>query len=316
VTFFRLKPGLLLQPGRSHAGRIVIADIGIDARCLHEIRPALFHNGPALWSLPRPTPLGHKYDRGHAAVVSGPATRTGAARLAARGALRVGSGLVTIASPPDALAVNAAHLTAIMLAPADGPDDLRALLADARKNAVVLGPALGVGDPTRALVDAALASEAAVVLDADALTSFGDGPDRLFLSIRRRASPVVLTPHEGEFARLFPKFADHGSKLDRAREAAALSSAVVVLKGPDTVVAAPDGRGAIADNAPPDLATAGTGDVLAGMIGGLLAQRMPGFEAAAAAVFLHGEAGRAVGRGLIAEDVPEALPRVFAALSL
>jgi hydroxyethylthiazole kinase-like uncharacterized protein yjeF len=216
-----------------------------------------------------------------------------------------------VASPPDALAVNAAHLTAIMLLPLDGAAGLSAILADARKNAVVLGPALGVGDTTRALVGAALASPAAVVLDADAMTSFAEGPDRLFLSIRRRDRPVVLTPHEGEFARLFPKLADRASKVDRAREAAATSSAVVVLKGPDTVVAAPDGRAVIADNAPPDLATAGSGDVLSGMIAGLIAQGMDGFDAAGAGVFLHGEAGRIIGRGLVAEDIPEALSQVF-----
>jgi hydroxyethylthiazole kinase-like uncharacterized protein yjeF len=314
VTFFRLKPGLLLQPGRMHAGRITVADIGIDAATLATIGPTIAHNRPGLWSLPPLVPLMHKYNRGHTVVVSGAASRTGAARLAARGALRVGSGLVTVASPPDALAVNAAHLTAIMLLPMDGPKGLAAILADRRKNAVVLGPALGVGPETAAVATAALASSAAVVLDADALTSFAGANADLAEAIAAREAPVVLTPHEGEFARLFPDLAGLASKVDRARQAARLSGAVVVLKGPDTVVAAPDGRAAIADNAPPHLATAGSGDVLSGMIGGLLAEGLAAFEAAAAAVFLHGEAGRIAGRGMIAEDLPEALPAVFTAL--
>jgi hydroxyethylthiazole kinase-like uncharacterized protein yjeF len=316
VTFFRRKPGHLLVPGRLLCGPVTVSDIGNDVASLATIRPKAFHNLPTLWQaeLPYPRIDGHKYDRGHAVVVSGPIWRTGAARLAARGALRVGAGLVTVASPPDALVVNGAHLTAIMLARMDGPDGLSEILADQRHNAVVLGPALGRGGETVALVEAALASEAAIVLDADALTSFADDPDPLFALIGGRRSPTVITPHEGEFGRLFPDLSDNPSKLDRAREAARRSGAVVVLKGPDTVVAAPDGRAAIADNAPPDLATAGAGDVLAGLVGGLFAQHMAPFEAAAAGVWIHGAAARKLGRGLIAEYLPEALPRVFGEL--
>ena len=241
-------------------------------------------------------------------------TRTGAARLAARGALRAGAGLVTLASPPDALAVNAAHLTAIMLERMEGAAGLGQILADRRRNAVCLGPALGSGEGTRELVAEALASGAATVIDADGLTAFADTPDALFAGIRAWPDrPVVLTPHGGEFARLFGP--TEGSKLDAARLAAARSGAVVILKGPDTVVASPDGRAAIAANAPPWLATAGSGDVLAGIVTGLLAQAMPAFEAASAAVWLHGEAGQAAGIGLIAEDLPEALPGVLAALA-
>ena len=266
VTFFRRKPGHLLLPGRLLCGPVTVADIGNDVASLGAIRPRAFHNLPTLWQAEMPYPRidGHKYDRGHAVVVSGPMWRTGAARLAARAALRIGAGLVTVASPPDALAVNGAHLTAIMLARMDGPDGLSEILADERNNAVVLGPALGRGEETKALVDTALVSAAAAVLDADALTSFADDPDPLFALVRARQAPTVITPHEGEFGRLFPDLVDGPSKLDRAREAAARSGAIVVLKGPDTVVAAPDGRAAIADNAPPDLATAGAGDVLAG----------------------------------------------------
>jgi hydroxyethylthiazole kinase-like uncharacterized protein yjeF len=314
VTFFRRKPGHLLLPGRMFAGRISVVDIGIDANALEAIRPRAFHNIPDLWRARYPWPQidGHKYDRGHTIVVSGPMTRTGAARLAARAALRIGSGLVTVAAPREALPVHAAQLTAIMLLQMDGVLDLADILADERRNAVVMGPALGVGERTRALVRVALEREPAVVLDADAITSFADAPDEMFGLIQKRTAPTVLTPHDGEFVRLFPDFTAISSKLDRVRAAADRAAAIVVLKGPDTVVAAPDGVAAIADNAPPDLATAGSGDVLAGMIGGLLAQGMPGFDAAAAAVWTHGTAARIAGRGLIAEDLPDALPEALA----
>jgi hydroxyethylthiazole kinase-like uncharacterized protein yjeF len=250
-------------------------------------------------------------------VVSGGLAHTGAARLAARGALRAGAGLVTIASPSSALMVNAAASLAVMVRPVDGPDALSALLADRRLNALALGPGGGVGPEMRALVHAGLAGERAVVLDADALTSFADAPDELFSRIKEGGQPVVLTPHEGEFARLFklvPEVVAAEVKTDRARAAARASGAVVLLKGPDTVVAAPDGSATIADNAPPWLATAGAGDVLTGFIAGLLAQQMPAFEAASAAAWLHGEAGKQAGPGLIAEDLPEALPKVYAQL--
>jgi hydroxyethylthiazole kinase-like uncharacterized protein yjeF len=316
VTFFRRKPGHLLMPGRMLAGAVTLADIGIDASVLRDIGATAFHNNPRLWldELPRPRLDGHKYHRGHTLVVSGPLTATGAARLAARGALRAGSGLVTLASPADAIMVNASNLTAVMLVRLYGAEGLAEILADRRKNAVILGPALGVGDETAAMVGAALGSEAAVVIDADGITSFAGSPETLFAPIRARSAPVVLTPHDGEFARLFSDLAELPSKLDRARQAAERSGAIVVLKGPDTVVAAPDGRAAIADNAPPDLATAGAGDVLAGIVAGLLAQSMPAFGAAAAGVWMHGAAAAQFGPGLISEDIPEGLPRVLSGL--
>jgi len=320
VTFFRKKVGHLLMPGRAHCGAIAIAQIGIPASVLGRIRPQTFENVPKLWrdAFPVPRVAGHKYDRGHTVIVSGPLWSTGAARLAARGALRAGAGLVTIASPRDALAVNAAASLAVMVRPVDGATDLSTFLADRRLNALAIGPGIGVNEATCELVLAALAGERAVVLDADAMTSFADAPQRLAAALKSRGDrATILTPHEGEFARYFhslDKLTKVGSKLDRARRAAELTSATVLIKGPDTVVAAADGRACIATNAPAVLATAGAGDVLAGIVAGLLAQHMPAFEAAAAAVWLHGEAARAFGPGLISEDLPDMLPRVYRAL--
>jgi len=324
VTFFRRKPGHLLLPGRLHCGPVTVADIGIPGSVLDTIRPKTAVNDPRLWraAFPVPAAQGHKYSRGHAVVVSGGLSTTGAARLAARAALRAGAGLVTLASPQDALSVNAAASLAVMVRPVDGAQALTEFLADSRRNAVVLGPGGGVGSAMRKQVLAALASGAAAVLDADALTSFADDPAPLFAAIAARPQrAVVLTPHEGEFARLFSQLYEKSlvsQKLEKARAAARASGAIVLLKGADTVVASPDGRASIAENAPPYLATAGAGDVLAGIIAGLLAQGMAGFEAASAAVWLHGEAATEFGPGLIAEDLTEALPavyrRLFAAL--
>jgi|tagenome__1003787_1003787.scaffolds.fasta_scaffold20886648_2 ADP-dependent NAD(P)H-hydrate dehydratase / NAD(P)H-hydrate epimerase len=316
ITFFRRKPGHVLLPGRAHAGRVGTMDIGIPDSVLERVRPQTFANGPALWGSTFPIPRleGHKYSRGHAVVVSGDLSFAGAARLAARGALRAGAGLVTLASPRAALSVNAAASLAVMVRGVDAADELRALLADTRLNAVALGPGLGVGAETRALVTAALDGERAVVLDADALTSFADDPVALFAAISSRTRPVVLTPHQGEFSRLFNQIGQEAadtSKLTLARMAARASGAIVLLKGPDTVIATPDGRAAINENAPPWLATAGAGDVLAGMIAGLLAQQMPALEAACAGAWLHGEAGNEAGAGLISEDLSEALPAVY-----
>jgi NAD(P)H-hydrate epimerase len=319
VTFARRKPGHLLFPGRAHCGQVAVADIGIGDETVAAVHGGLHANGPGLWAhaFPRPSLDTHKYRRGHALVLSGGATRTGAARLAAIGALRAGAGLVTLASPVDALAVNAAHLTAVMLRRCDGAADLAELLADRRFTAVALGPALGVGPQTREMVAAVLAAERGAVLDADALTSFEGAAADLARLAEGRPQPPVLTPHEGEFSRLFSNEAEilqGESKLDRARRAAAFLHAVVVLKGPDTVIAAPDGRAAINGNGTPHLATAGSGDVLTGVAAGLLAQGMAPFEAACAAVWVHAEAGRRFGPGLISEDIPGQIPAVLGEL--
>ncbi|HEY1943218.1 MAG TPA: NAD(P)H-hydrate dehydratase [Roseiarcus sp.] len=323
VTFFRLKPGHLLLPGRLLCGRIALADIGSAPSALAAISPRAHLNAPPIWlaALPRPSAASHKYTRGSALALTGPAHRTGAARLAARAALRAGAGLVTLASPLDAVAVNAAHSTAVMIAPFDGAAGFSALLADSRRNAILVGPGAGVGEDTRALAAAALSEPSpaprAVVLDADALTSFAGEAAALAALIGEHRRATIITPHEGEFARLFhgrEEVLDAPSKLARARAAAAALQAVVVLKGADTVVAAPDGRASIGFDLPPTLATAGSGDVLAGLACGLVAQGMPPFEAASAAVWLHGAAARAFGPGLIAEDLPEMLPGVLKTL--
>jgi hydroxyethylthiazole kinase-like uncharacterized protein yjeF len=322
VTFFRLKPGHLLLPGREYRGRLVVADIGIAASVLADIAPAASANSPAVWRgvFPSPGSGSHKYSRGAALVLSGTAHRTGAARLAARAALRAGAGLVALASPPEAVAVNSAHETAVMIEPFADLAEFAALLADPRRNAILLGPGAGAGPATRALVEAALTGPGersrSVVIDADAITSFAGESAALARAIASRGRAVILTPHEGEFQRLFAGRAevlDAPGKLARARAAAAALGAVVVYKGADTVVAAPGGRATIGWDLPPALATAGSGDVLGGFACGLLAQGMPAFAAASAAVWLHGACARALGPGLIAEDLADALPGVLRA---
>ncbi len=311
ITFFRKKLGHLLMPGRGVCGEVLVCDIGIPDTVLGEIEPSHFENVIGLWGsqFPKLEPQSHKYDRGHTLVVSGGPWSTGAARLAARAALRVGSGLVTVASPSEALPINAAHLTAIMLTPCDDAADLSSLLSDDRKNVVAIGPGCGVGSGTKDLVRAALSSGRPVVIDADGLTSWEKNPTQLFAITREN---TILTPHPGEFRRLFPDIVSTGqSRIEQATAAAKLSGAVVLLKGPDTVVAAPDGRAAVTNNAPRWLATAGSGDVLCGCIAGLMAQGMPAFEAVCAGAWIHGQAGDACGPGLIAEDLPEVFPGVL-----
>jgi hydroxyethylthiazole kinase-like uncharacterized protein yjeF len=314
VTFARKKPGHLLLPGREACGYILVADIGISDATVAAVGPKCFENGPALWrgAYPMPAADTHKYRRGHVGVFSGGPSATGAARLAAVAAARAGAGAVTVLSPGNALAINAAQLTSIILKCVDDADHARAFISDRKPSALVLGPGFGVGEPLRELALAILetaGAEASLVLDADGITSFHDAPASLFITTGAKgAAALVLTPHEGEFGRLFPDIARAAlSKLEKARKAAARSHGVVIYKGPDTVIASPDGRAVINANGTPLLATAGSGDVLSGIVAALLAQGMPAFEAACAAVWMHAEAARRFGPGLIAEDLPLAL---------
>ena len=306
VTFFRKKPGHLLLPGRLLCGEVVVADIGISRSVLEQISPNTFENDPCLWigNLPRPQGGGNKYSRGHA-LISGGYPMTGAARMAARAAARAGAGLTTIAVSSLALPVYAAALTSIMVQPLATPEDFECLLDDSHYKAFLIGPGAGTGDETRARVLAMLETGRPTVLDADALTTFTDDPLTLDQAI---TGSCVLTPHDGEFHRLFDP---SGDKLTRTRVAARRSGAIIILKGSDTVITAPDGRSVINSNAPPTLATAGAGDVLSGIVLGLLAQGMEPFLAASAAVWLHGAAATEFGPGLIAEDLPDLLPGVF-----
>jgi NAD(P)H-hydrate epimerase len=314
VTFFRKKPAHLLMPAREFCGEVILAEIGIPAAVLAGIAPKTCENGPAVWlaEFPWRGAAAHKYQAGHLLVAGGTAV-TGAAQLACRAGLRIGAGLVSVACDAASLPIYAVANPGVITLNLPAAADFETALEDPRRNAVVVGPGNGVTDGTRQRAAAAIRAGKRAVLDADALTVFQDAPAALWRLVAAAAEgQVVLTPHDGEFARLFTDIA--GNRLERAVAAAGRSGAVVVLKGPDTVVAAPDGRAAINGGAPPWLATGGTGDVLAGMIGGLLAQGMPAFEAAAAAVWLHGCAAAGLGPGMIAEDLPAALPAVLRAL--
>lgn len=309
VTFCAKKPGHVLEPGRSACGEIVLADIGMPEQAVAEIGAQAWENGPELWTLPRPGADAHKHSRGRLLVASGGVSTSGAARLAARAGARIGAGYVTLTCPPSATLVNAMRLTSILLTSFDAPEELAK--QGERADAIVAGPAFGL-DRIKPAAVALAALKKPLVLDADALTGFVDDPNAL-LSVTHET--CVLTPHGGEFARLFPDIAaSDASKLEKARAAAKRARCVVLFKGPDTVIASPDGRAAVNTNATPYLATAGSGDVLAGVIGGLLAQGMPPWEAACAGAWIHGEAGRAFGPGLIAEDLPDLLPPVLRAL--
>ena len=340
VTFFRKKPGHLLYPGKALCGKLTCADIGIEADALEFSGFCALENDPALWYGNWPEALkpidqidtgrlaDHKFHRGHCLVLSGGATHSGAARLAARGALRAGAGLVTLAAPPGAAAFVAGQVTAIMVEPVQDAEALAEVLAKRRYDVLVAGPALGVREERAALVTAALERDVALLLDADALSLIAEQIDAgegdvsmLRDSAAARAGRLVLTPHEGEFARLFPDLShrvreEKGlSKLDCALMAAERSGAVVVLKGADSVIAGPDGQAVIHSQGVPYLATAGSGDVLVGIIAGLMAQGMPTLEAACAGVWLHGRAGLLLGPGLISEDLPEILPQIYGELA-
>ena len=311
VTFLPRKTGHVLMPGRAYCGEVVVADIGTPAKVLEALETRCWENHPDLWfdQYPWPKPEDHKYTRGFAVVVSGGPASTGAARLAARAALRVGAGLVGLIGPREALPIYASQVSAVTTTSFEDAGGFDSYISNERRNAVLLGPGNGVTWATRKRVRAALARGKACVLDADALTVFRDDPAELFGAIN---SSCILTPHQGEFARIFaPDIVAVPNKVDRVRRAAAASAAVVLLKGADTVIAHPDGRAVINTNAPPTLATAGSGDVLAGFAVGLLAQGMAPFEAACAAAWLHGAAAASFGPGLIAEDLEAELPSVL-----
>lgn len=306
ITFAALRPAHVLLPGSAFSGAVMVADIGVP------VQTRLAENSPALWhsQMPQPGFGVHKYQRGHLKVVSGGPWNTGAARLTARAGLRAGAGLVTMLSPPEAAGVHAAHLTAIMLAPFQTAEDLTAYAA--RATAMVIGPAAGLTEATKHNVEALLKSPARVLLDADALTVFGDNPEALFKLLR---PTDILTPHEGEFSRLFgDMLASSDNKVEATRAAAAKAGCVVLLKGADTVIAQPDGNALVNTHATRWLATAGSGDVLAGIIAGFMAQGVDTFVSAAIGCWLHGEAGRRVGAGLIAEDIEKQLPIILSAL--
>jgi hydroxyethylthiazole kinase-like uncharacterized protein yjeF len=304
VTFHRRKPAHVLQPGRSYCGEVVVSDIG-----LGETPASLFENAPDLWlsRFPWPGVSAHKHNRGRLVVVSGEAWSTGAARLATRAGLRIGAGLVTLLSPPEALLVNASHLEAVMLRPFETDIDLETAGSDA--DCAIIGPGAGVTDLTLSNVLALARTGSAMVVDADALSVFRDDPAELFSILDR---DDVLTPHLGEFDRVFPGLLRSSpERITAARTAAARAGAMIVLKGPDTVIAAPDGRAAVNLNGTPWLATAGSGDVLAGLIGGLIAQGMESFEAACAGVWIHAACAEAFGPGLVSEDLPGLVPMVL-----
>ena len=307
VTFCRQKTGHLLFPGRGYCGRIVVADIGITDQTVAALNTTCFENHIALWlkNFPLPTAESHKYTRGHA-VIYGGKKKTGAACLAAAAAQRIGAGLVTIASPKESLPIYASYRASIMVDECNNTEELKAILRDERKNAILIGPGAGVNNSLRQDVEAALSFNKSGVLDADVFSVYKDNPQELFAKL---STKYVLTPHEGEFERIFGVM--DGNKLERALKAAKTSQAIVLLKGADTIIAAPDGAAVINVSAPATLATGGSGDVLSGLITGLIAQGMPPFMAACAAVWLHGKAAKIHGLGLTAEDIISHIPQAL-----
>lgn len=313
VTFFRKKQGHLLMPGLERCGVVKLVDIGIPDRVLEEIGPRTFENHRDHWAslMPRPERSGHKYQRGHLGLVGGPAAMSGAARLAARAGLRAGAGLVTTIVPEEALPVYAAHQTAVMSRAFASREGFAATLEAGKFSGFLIGPGNGVDEETAWRCLSLLESGNPIVIDADAMTAFENDRETLLARLHERA---VLTPHDGEFKRLWPLLDPHAERLDAARLAAKEAGAVLLLKGPDTIVAAPDGRALISSLGPPSLATAGSGDVLGGIIAGLMAAGMEPFAAAAAGAWIHSEAANLLGPGMISEDLIEAIPSVLAAL--
>lgn len=313
VTFSCKKPGHILLPGKSHCRLIAVTDIGIPVDVINHAACPYFENIPDLWTehLPQKRLRKHKYDYGHVMVLGGPMHSTGASRMSATSALRTGAGLVSIVCPEEAVAIYASHLTSVMLSPCKLEDNkaFAAAIEGKYKHVIVMGPGAGITESTKQAVLTALSMQKKCIIDADALTCFKDNPQTLFDAID---SEVILTPHEGEFSRLFPDIT--GSKLERARDAAKQSGATVLLKGNDTAIASPDGRVALNSNAPAFLGTAGSGDVLSGIIAGIFSQHVPAFESACIGTWIHSETASKAGRGLMAEDLPAHIPEVLAKL--
>ena len=319
VTFFRAKPGHYLYPARALCGDVIIADIGINESVLDDIKTDYYRNHPDLWrkDWPDHPQVSHKYQRGHVLVLSGGVEQGGAARLAAQAALRGGAGLVTIASPRDALSAHAAAVQAIMVRRCDTLEEWGALLGDQRRNVLVIGPGLGLhpedNEQIRLMIAEGVRAKRSLVLDAGALTTFAGAADALRACLGGNGTepnPCVITPHDGEFSRLFSQqtaIVQTLSKAERALAAACFLNCVVVLKGADTVIASPDGLVRINDNAPAWLGTAGSGDVLAGLVAAFMAQAVAPRDAAAMAVYAHGLAGQRGGRYLVADDLPQLL---------
>lgn len=313
VTFNFKKVGHVIVPGRYLSGgnsNIIVSDIGVPDKAFSAIKTREYENIPDFWgtNFPFSGPQSHKYERGHMLVLGGKEPTLGASRLASLAGLRVGAGLVTLAAPTETYPVQASSLMDVMVRRFDSTFGFLGIVNDPRIKAVLIGPGAGLGEKTVDLVKQVGAKKKHLVLDADALASL---VNRVDIIHDLKSPEIVLTPHEGEFVKLFPKFDFNEDRLGAVRKAAKSTDTVVVLKGVSTVVAAPDGRVTIATNAPSWLSVGGTGDVLSGMICGLMTQGMPSFEAASAGVWLHGEAGMAAGRGLIASDLLNVIPRVL-----
>lgn len=315
VTFARKKYGHLLQPARDYCGHVIVTDIGIPNSIITDMHSTIYENTPALWKndIPIPKSSDHKYTRGAVIVMGGGIKMTGAAKLAATSALRIGAGLVTIGCPSSALSTYAASLTSVMTAPYSDISALNEIFSDPRFKTILVGPGNGITEHTKEITLKALATSKHCVLDADALTVFQDAPEQFFNAIKERDAATILTPHSGEFKRLFPT---EGSKLEQAQHAAKLSGAIIIHKGSDTVIADAKGHAAINDNAPATLATAGSGDILAGIVAGLLAHNtITPFHAACMGVWMHGQAAHYAGLGMISEDLPDYIPDVLEELA-
>ncbi len=312
VTFFALKPGHLLIPGRYYCGgldHIHLVDIGIAEDVLSDIMPKTAINTPELWQgyYSQPSPVGHKYDRGHVLVLGGKEPTLGASRLTALSALRSGAGLVTLAAHSDSYNIQATALTDVMVKRFDSGFGFLGIVEDPRMKVIAIGPGAGIGEKTAETVLGVLSKGRVCVVDADAISSFGGRVDLL----KGHKGTLIMTPHEGEFARILPDLAKDMSRIEGAKAAAELLNAVVVLKGPDTIIASPHGHAVINVNAPAWLSVAGTGDVLSGIIASMVAQGMPPFEAACAGVWFHSSAATDAGKGLIASDLIESLRTVM-----